>query len=211
MAAPHHSKKHKKKKKVDREPEPDPVLTGRLLTAALILSGMVIFPWPVDAIASKYRPDEPEKIAMNAWAPGKTVPMQITLITSDFDRLGCVMDKEVGGAHCEYKTESETWAQSGTAADDNKKNIIQPYSLSPTNQLVLVGGLWAQPDVNRRLHDEPWQAISEKKLQRFIAECQVRLVEQQNQVTIRWAKDQAWGKQGPAWVGIAESCKIIDG
>jgi len=201
----------RKSRKTARRDEPEPVLAGRLLTAAVLLAAMVVFPWPVDAIAAKYRPDEPEKIEMSAWAPGKTVPMQITLITADFDRLGCAMDKEIGGAHCEYKTESEAWSQTGAQPDDNKKNIIQPYSLSPTNQLVLVGGLWSQPEVNRRMHDEPYQAIPEKKLQRFIAECQVHLFEQENQVSIRWAKDQAWGKQGPAWVGIAESCKIIDG
>jgi hypothetical protein len=205
-----HSKKHKSRKTAHRD-EPDPVLAGRLLTAAVLLAAMVVFPWPVDAIAGKYRPEDPEPVTMATWAPGKTVPMQITLITADFDRLGCALDKELGGAHCEYKTESEPWAQTGAQPDDNKKNIIQPYSLAPTNQLVLVGGLWSQPEVNKRVHDEPYQAIAEKKLQRFIAECQVRLIEQQNQVSIRWSKDQPWGKQGPAWVGIAESCKIIDG
>jgi hypothetical protein len=203
------SRKRKLKRPVHHD-EPEPVLSGRLLIGAGVLGLMVLFPWPIDAIAAQYKPDEPPKIAMSDWAPGKTVAMKITLITADFDRLGCVLDKEIGGAHCEYKTESERWTAE-VPADDNKRDVIQPYSLVPTNQLVLVAGLWAQPEINKRLHEEPWQSISEKKLQRFIAECQVRLVQQQPQVALRWAKDQGWGKQGPAWVGIAESCKIVDG
>jgi hypothetical protein len=94
--------------------------------------------------------------------------------------------------------------------DDNKRNVIQPYSMSPDNQLILVGGLWAMPEVAFRVHEEPFQSIPEKKLARFLAACKVRLIQQVPQMDIRWDKKQRWGKQGPAWVGVAESCQVLE-
>jgi hypothetical protein len=204
------SKKRKTSKRRPRD-EPEPVLAGRLLIGAALLAIMVLFPWPLSSVADAFVPKEEEKTDMSDWAAGKTVDVEITLITADYDRLACVLDREIGGAHCEYKTESQTWERApGEPVDNNMKNIIQPYSTSPDNKLILVGGLWSMPTVAMRVHNEPWHSVSEKKLARFIVNCKVRLIENLAKITLRWNKTQKWGEQGPAWVGIAESCEVRD-
>jgi len=194
-----------------RSDEPDPILSGRLLVALAMPAAMVLFPWPLSGLADAFVPKEEPKLDTSNWTPGKTVDVEITLITADYDRLACVSEQEYAGYHCEYKTETAKWERpEGEPLDDNNKNLIQPYSMSPDNQLILVGGLWAQPEVAFRVQQEPYQYVPEKKQLRFLAACRVRLVEQVPQATIRWNKTASWGKQGPAWVGVAESCKVLD-
>jgi hypothetical protein len=205
------SKRRTKRKPVARRhpEEPEPVLAGRLLVAASLLAAMVIIPWPGSQLADAFVPKDVEQTDMSDWAAGKTVDVEITLITADYERLGCVLDREIAGKHCEFKTETDTWPRGpDEPLDNNKKDIIQPYSTSPDNKLMLVGGLWSIPKVAMRLHSEPWQDIPEKKLARFIVSCKVRLIEQLKEVTLRWNKTSKWGKQGPAWVGVAESCGV---
>jgi len=172
---------------------------------------MWLFPFPLSSVFGDVGTGEEEKINMDAWTAGNPETVKITLITADYDRLACVLDRKIEGSYCEYKTETERWPRpEGAPLDDNKKDIIQPYSTSPHNQLLLVSGLWAQPEVAQRLHDEPAHAIPEKKLSRFLAECKVRPLERINQIQLRWSESAKWGSQGPAWIARAESCKVLE-
>ena len=65
-------------------------------------------------------------------------------------------------------------------------------------------------EVAMRLHSEPWVGVPDKKLARFIVDCWVKPIEELPRATVRWKKADRWGKQGPAWVAIAQSCKVVE-
>ena len=209
MAGPKTSSKRKRKKRP--EDEPQPVLAGRLWIAVALLVAMWLFPFPQSGVVGGIGSSEEKPVNMRTWTAGEDENIRITLITADYDRLGCALEREIGGAHCEWKNEKESWDRDPNApVDDNKKNIIQPYSSSPGNNLILVAGLWAQPEVAMRLHSEPWVGVPDKKLARFIVDCWVKPIEELPRATVRWKKADRWGKQGPAWVAIAQSCKVVE-
>lgn len=157
---------------------------------------------------------------MTRWAPGEIRDIELTLVTADYEKLGCVLDREVEGTRCEYKSEKELWPLEGSApVDDNKKSIIQPYSAVPDNALIFVAGLWAQPEVAMRLHKEPYEGTDPKRLARFIVRCKVKTVERIGGVKIRWNKNDSWqdgrlkvteDRYENPWVAVAQSCQVRD-
>ena len=163
-------------------------------------------------------------VDMTRWTAGSTQEIELTLVTADYDKLGCVLDREIAGARCEYKTETEKWPHpDGAPLDDNKKNVIQPYSAVPDNALIFVAGLWAQPTLAMRLHQEPWEGTDPKRLARFIARCRVKPIERVGGVKLRWNSKDKWQEgrlkieQGQdqaryedPWVAVAESCTVED-
>lgn len=201
-----------------------PLLGGRLLIAGGFLAA-------IGALVVRYTSEFAERYAarfetvldrsadQNRWQPNKSEEVGITLISADYDKLACAYDKVVGVAHCQYKTESELWPlDPGAPIDDNKKNTIQPFSLVPDNQLILLAGLWAQPAVALRVHQEP-DSIPQKKQSRFIAKCRINPVERVQNVSIRWNTTSPWGKaavvvpnqpDAPPWVAVAEQCVVAD-
>ena len=203
----------KRKRRPVKRPkdEPQPVLAGRLWIAVALLVAMWLFPFPLANVVGGVAEGAETPVNMRAWTAGESENIRITLITADYDRLACALDREIGGAHCEWKTQTEAWPTGPSdPIDNNKKSVIQPYSSSPGNNLILVAGLWAQPEVAMRLHSEPWVGVPDKKLARFIVDCWVKPIEQLNRASLRWKKGAKWGSQGPAWVAIAEKCKVVE-
>ena len=213
------------KKAVGKAP-PVPALGGRLFIAIGLVLAMAILNSPLaerptDWMKEWLKIEETKPVDMTKWQPGQVYDISITLVTADYDKLACAYDKEVGGAHCEYKTETQAWPKDPNApVDNNNKDVIQPYSAVPDNALVLVAGLWAQPEVAMRLHAEPPANTEVKKLARFIAHCRVRPVERAENISIRWNKDDKWARgmlrlnegeqQVPPWIAITESCSVED-
>jgi hypothetical protein len=153
------------------------------------------------------------------WQPNQSVEVGITLIAADYDKLACAYDKPVGGVHCQYKNETEIWpAEPDAPLDNNKKDIIQPFSLVPDNQLILLAGIWAAPTVAYRIHQEP-DSVAQKRQARFIAKCRIRPIERVQNVSIRWNTGAAWGKAAVVvpnepdqvpWVAVTESCTVAE-
>jgi hypothetical protein len=192
------------------EEEPIPVFGGRLLIAAAMLAAMVVI--PMSSIGSFLEPKE-EIAPTSAWNVGQTATVAITLITADYNKLSCASDKEFDGAHCQYKTEKDLWPRAADAPlDDNKATVIQPYRTATDNKLILVSGLWAQPEVAMRLHREPPQGVAEEKLARFIAQCEVKFVGAVPGVKLRWAPSGAWGNPDVNEPLVAKpvSCKVLN-
>jgi hypothetical protein len=215
----------RQKKAITKAP-PVPALGGRLFIAIGFVLSMAILNSPLaerptDWMKEWLKIEETKPVDMTKWEPGQVYDISITLVTADYDKLACAYDKEVGGAHCEYKTESQRWPKDPDApVDNNNKDVIQPYSAVPDNALVMVAGLWAQPEVAMRLHAEPPEGTEVKKLARFIAHCKVRPVERAENISIRWNKDDKWARgmlrlnegetQVPPWIAITESCRVED-
>lgn len=203
---------------------PVTTLGGRLFIAVGIVAAMAALKSCVaersaDQLKKYLNVKETTPVDMTQWQPGKVEEIELTLVTADYDKLACALDKEVAGTHCEYKSESEKWPKAPDAPlDNNRKDVIQPYSAVPDNALILVAGLWAQPEVAMRLHAEPPQNTPTKNLARFIARCKVRPIERVENASIRWNTGDAWAKgilrlnegrtQVAPWIAVTESCTV---
>jgi hypothetical protein len=173
---------------------------------AVVLLGYV----PFSPVNEKLKPPEPVPENTQAWRQGSKVRIGVTLITADYDRLACAHEQEVGEAHCAYKSDSEPWpSEPGAPLDDNKANIIQPYRTFPNNQLILVQGLWAEPALATRLHEEP-STLPEKKQSRFVVECDATFIGQLQNPKLRWQLNQTWNTERSAMVAKASNCQLVE-
>jgi len=189
------------------EPEPIVPLGGRLFNAAIAAMAMLaVFP-----LGSVVQSPEPTPTDMSAWHVGGHTKVRLTVITMDYERLTCSTEAVFGEEHCEYKSETALFPREpGAALDDSKLHTVQPYRTYPDNQLILVAGVWAQPEIATRVHREPWAGIPEQRQMRFVAECDVEFLGQFQNVKLRWKPDQGWNNEATAWVGRAKSCRIGD-
>lgn len=188
--------------------EPIPVFGGRLLLAGFLLLAMVVIPLSAlgDIIDKK-----PPTYRSSNWKVGSTATIGVSVITADYNLLGCVSDKEIEGYHCAYKGERETWPRSpDQPLDDNKANIIQPYRTWLDNDLIFIAGLWAVPEVAMRLHREPAFGVPKDKLARFVVECKFKFIGELPGARVRWDTAGAWqNADGPALVAKPLSCEIV--
>jgi hypothetical protein len=185
-----------------------PVISGRFWLAvfAVVLLGYV----PFSPLNEKLKPPEPVPENTQAWHQGGKVRIGVTLITADYDRLMCASEQKVGEGHCANKSESQPWPREpGDPVDDNKANVIQPYRTFPNNQLILIQGLWAEPALATRLHDEP-STLPEKKQSRFVVECDATFTGQMQNPKLRWQATQSWNTERSAWVAKVSNCSLIE-
>jgi hypothetical protein len=201
------------RKRAPRPPpvEAKPIIGGRLWIAIVMLSliGTMANPRLNVWISQRFAPKEP-RTNMAMWKVGSEAKLHVTLVTADADRLACASDVEVDGAHCEFKGDRTPWPETTDApVEDNRPNVIQPYRTSPENHLVLIAGLWAQPDVAMRHHKEPHQGVPAKRLNRFEAACTVRFVGEAKGVELRWDSGAAWGKEPRALIARPLHCDIV--
>ncbi len=206
-------------------PETPQALGGRLWIAIACLAALGILVTKYaselgDRVSAKFETLLDKPATQDQWQKNKLEEVGITLISSDFDKLACAYEKPIEGVHCQFKSENELWPTEPNAPlDDNKRNIIQPFSLVPDNQLILLAGLWAQPAVAYRIHQEPGTAVAQKKQARFIAKCKIRPLERVANASIRWNVGAAWGKAAVVipdhpdtlpWVAVADDCTVAE-
>lgn len=185
----------RKKPRPKRVAEPVPVASGWFWFAAALVAAMVVIPF--SPISNWISPKAPENHNVAEWQVGKTAKVRVTLITADFGLLSCAAETEADGAHCASKSETEVWpADPSQPLDDNKASLIQPFRTWPDNQLILIAGLWAEPNMALRLHREPSAGVDSKKLSRFTAECEVKFIGQIAQPKLRWNPGGPWQPEG---------------
>lgn len=201
-----------RKRRASVDDEQTQVIGGRFLIALGLVGVVTIIPLS-SKLGAALEPSGPEPTNMQNWSVGKVHTVRITLVTADFGSLACASEQAFEGAHCGYKTPTEGWPRDASKpVDDNKLDIVQPYRTWFDNKLLFVAGLWAQPEVAYRLHQEPPHGMQAEKLARFAVECQVRFVGRFDSVKLRWSPQQSWGDpdSGANWVGRAQYCKLID-
>lgn len=192
-----------------RPAEPLPVASGHFLIAAALVGAMIIFPF--SPIANWISPPQQEVTDTVGWQIGATGKAKVTLVTADYELLGCNSDVTADGAHCSHKTDTEAWPKDPTAPlDDNGRNLVQPYRTWPDNKLVLIAGLWAEPNMALRLHREPSAGVPQQKLARFVADCQLKFVGKVENVRVRWSPGQTWQQEGGAFVARPVSCTLSE-
>jgi hypothetical protein len=200
------------KKTVSRGKDPDDLpqaIGGRFLVAALILGALTVI--PMSALGNLFEPADPPPTDTGAWQTGVKTTIRLTLVTADAASLTCASAQTFEGRHCAFKSENEPWPREPQAPlDDNKANIIQPYRTWLDNKLVLVAGVWAQPSLAMRVHQEPPGNLPPDKLARFVAECKVHFGGSMEKPMLRWQPGQNWGSEQATMVAIADSCQVIE-
>jgi len=191
------------------EEEPTPVIGGRFMIAALILGALVVI--PMSALGNLFEPKDPPATNTTEWVKGQKSNIILTLVTADAATLTCASPQIFEGRHCAFKTETEPFARDpGAPLDDNKANTIQPYRTWLDNKLILVSGVWAQPSLAMRVHNEPANGVAAEKLARFTAQCQVHFAGQMDSPKLRWQPGQNWGSEQGTMVAIADHCEVIE-
>lgn len=182
------------------------VLEGPVLVGIALLVGTAI---PANQPLNRrlWRTLHPSPPARK-WEIGQEHSLALTLISADASRLQCAHNESIGDLHCTHTASRKTWPTEATL-DDNGATRIQPYRTADTNQLVLVAGVWAQPELAFRVHREPPSSVKkEDKLPRFTAHCQVRFEGELKGFELRWKSKAPWQKQKQALVGRALSCSL---
>ena len=200
---------------------PVDLLGGRFFHAALCL--LLITPMASakgnqladDAVRKVYEwagsPLDDRPPDTSKWQPGATEFVTITLVTEDESRLTCASDELVDQQlHCALKTDKHPWPRDTNAPiDDNKERIIQPYRTLEGNELILISGVWAQPEIAMRAHQEPAGVVPVNRQSRFVAYCRVRFHAQFEKVGVRWFPGGQWFDE-KASVAEAERCATHD-
>lgn len=185
------------------------VVGGRLIYAILLLFGIsAVSATEVNAWIDR-RLNPPKPRASVSWEVGKEARLQLTLITADARRLNCAHDRVIEGQHCGFTSNKHAWPRApGALADDNDVDVIQPYRTADTNSLVLVSGVWAQPELAWRVHREPPSYYDIKKQVRFVAYCDVRFIGELEHLSLRWETGGRWLPEGKAMVAKALHCTL---
>ncbi len=185
------------------------MLGGRLIYGLVFLFGISVISaqqfntW----VDRKLHP--PKVKAASVWQVGKEAQVQLTLVTADARRLNCAHDAVIEGQHCGFTSNKHTWPRApGELADDNDVEIIQPYRTADTNALILVSGVWAQPELAWRVHREPPSYYDIKKQVRFVAYCDVRFIGELENVSLRWETGGKWLSEPKALVAQALRCSL---
>ncbi|HVU02326.1 MAG TPA: hypothetical protein VHE30_11270 [Polyangiaceae bacterium] len=194
-----------------------PILGGRLWTAVFLLAGLGLIANPAfNETVKRHAPPEDIRTDFSKWKEGATAQVRVTVITADAARLSCANADVVEGLHCGYGSDRILWPKGpNEPADDNQPNLIQPYRTSPDNALILLAGLWAQPEVAMRLHREPPSGVSAKRLNRFDVVCDVKFLKKWEKVDVRWDVTGNWVTERnalpriPLFVARATSCSVV--
>jgi hypothetical protein len=191
-------------------PEERPTLLGgRLLIGVALLVGIAaVAPQGMNSWLDRtLHPAEPKPAV--SWTVGSEANVELTLITADSQILHCAHDETIEGAHCAYTANKKPWPRTpGAVLDDNDENVIRPYRTADTNALILVAGLWAQPELAMRVHREPPGHYDADKQLRFVAYCKVRFIGELKKAALRWQSGGKWHDDQTALVARPQRCTL---
>lgn len=134
---------------------------------------------------------------------GKTVSVDITLVTADANDLACAGDFTISGARCAFDREGNPWKEPASGG------LLAPY-MTTNNTLLLVPDLFSEPAIAKRLEEEPPAGKARSALRRFVATCQLHVEKKAKDFYVRWVPTAAWGHRAEAWVGKVSDCSIRD-
>lgn len=188
---------------------PLPLLGGNLGIGIMLLAGIALVSPNMmnNWLDRTLHPQTPKPVA--SWKVGEEADVELTVITADSRRLNCAHDQELEGLHCGFTAAKRPWPRPSNALlDDNDERVIQPYRTADTNALILVAGLWAQPEVALRLHREPPTPTEIDKQLRFVAYCKVRFIGELKGGALRWESPGKWLDHDSALVAKPVHCTL---
>ena len=140
----------------------------------------------------------------NVTGPGKTTKAPITLVTSDREDLACGFGGSVGRYRCAFDANGKPWPNPPTAADR-----LAPY-YTTDRQLYLIPGLFEQPALARRYESESPATVPRDKQRRFVARCEVRILEKVDRFKTRWLASGGFNDSDAAWVAEPVNCTVTN-
>lgn len=152
-------------------------------------------------VGAELWPDRGPRGGIRGIGEGKTVPVDITLVTADVNDLACAANFTVEGARCAFDREGQPWREGGSGA------LLAPY-MTTNNTLLLIPDLFAEPAIARRLEEEPPAGKARDSLRRFIASCKLHAQQKVKDFYVRWTPAAPWGHRSEAWVGRISECEI---
>ncbi len=189
----------------DKKPAPkSSVPKGTHYGVAAFAVGLGVYIWW--ATGDPTNPPKPPKPDLHE---GAEIDAPITLVTADKQDLACASDKEFEGYHCAFKTPEDTWPDLDTRDPEQRKKMLVPY-MTVDDVMFLIPGLFEQPSVDERYRDELPRARSRDKLERFTAQCKLKVRKQWEGVMVRWSPKAEW--QGPqkVWIGEVSNCQVSE-
>lgn len=133
---------------------------------------------------------------------GGTARAEITLVTTDRDDLACASDKAVGRYRCEFRAPGTPWPDPPAPAD----RLAGYFTVD--QKLYVIPGLFEQPALAKRYADEEQRHLAHDQRPRFVAACQLKLIEHLKDFQTRWVKTGGWNHQDDAWVATASDCQV---
>ncbi|MBN1607257.1 MAG: hypothetical protein JW940_11535 [Polyangiaceae bacterium] len=115
---------------------------------------------------------------------GEVLDADITLVTADRKDLDCVSSEDVDGYACGYSDE-----KTARKLDESKK--LRPY-MTLDRQMYLIPGLFLEPAIAARYQTEPPDNKPREQLRRFTAKCKVTIVDDIDNVRVRWTPSGPW-------------------
>ncbi len=152
-------------------------------------------------VGAELWPDRGLRSGIRGIGEGKTVPVEITLVTADVNDLACAADFTAAGARCAFDREGQPWKEAGPGG------LLAPY-MTTNNHLLLVPDLFSEPAIARRLEEEPPAGKSRDSLRRFTAACKLHAEKKVKDFYVRWMPTSGWGHRNEAWVGRISDCEI---
>lgn len=146
---------------------------------------------------------------MPSMYPGAEIDAPITLVTADKQDLTCAWQDSADGYHCAYQTPDQAWPDFNDKDPGARKMLLAPYK-TIDDILFLIPGMFEDPAVDERYRDEPPGKKPRDKLERFTAQCKLKLLREVDGVRVKWFQNGDW--QGPhkVWIGVPTSCQVSE-
>ncbi len=142
--------------------------------------------------------------------PGAEIDAPITLVTADKHDLMCAWKESADGYHCAYQEPDKPWPDFDDKDPSARRVLLAPYK-TIDDILFLIPGMFENPAVDERYRDEPPTNRPREKLERFTAQCKLRLLREVEGVRVKWfQKGGEW--QGPhkVWIGVPQDCQVSE-
>jgi hypothetical protein len=136
--------------------------------------------------------------------PGKDTDAPITLVTSDREDLACGFGGSVGRYRCAFDANGKPWPDPPAAADR-----LAPY-YTTSRQLFLIPGLFEQSALAKRYASELPSNVPRDKQKRFVARCQLHLIQKVDRFKTRWLTGGDFNDTDGAWVAEPTSCVVLN-
>lgn len=172
-----------------------PALSSERMSIVLTTCALAVF-----LLATGLAPGRSSVKTVRGLAPGKSIPVSLTLVTADSKDLACAGDMEIGGARCAFRSDGGVWP------GGRPERKLAPY-MTVDNALVLIPDLWSEPALAARLKSEP-PSGSREALKRFTARCQLTGEARAEKFYVRWNTRSGWSYRPEAWVGRISGCTI---
>ena len=146
-------------------------------------------------------------IALWSWrgrVPGRgaTLETSINLVTTDRDDLACASDQAFGPYRCGFRAPGKPWPAPPARAD-----LLAAY-YSVNQQLLVIPGLFEQPEVAARYAAEEPRGLPRQLRPRFVATCRFELRGELHHFETRWLRAGGWNRQDEAWVAVPSNCRV---